>query len=341
MLPYSKLRDAKRASFVDQLPLSSPWAMFVELTNRCNFKCKFCPESIDDYEERVGGISVMSFENFRKICADILDLGRLKVLRFYMLGEPFLHAELPEMIAYAKEHGVAERIEVTSNATAITAKNCQRIIDSGLDYLRVSIYAIDPERHKSITQSEISPDRIRKNVSTLYELRQRLGAAKPFIYVKTINPYDKEEEAAFRNSYKDICDEIEVENPMNWDNPDGVDFLDKAYEKNEVIDRAELFRNPKEVCPFPFYNLVVHSSGDVSVCCVDWEKKTVCGNIYTESLRDIWQGKRLREFQRMHIERRRHENEACKNCTFLHITPDNLDSLTSIEQLYPDRTVKK
>ena len=336
MQPYSELRDLKRASLADHLPLASPWALFVELTNRCNFKCKFCPESIEDYAERVGGISNMSFDNFRKICADIRELGRLKVLRFYMLGEPFLHKDLPEMIAYAKQQELADRIEVTSNATAITQKNQQRIIDSGLDYLRVSIYAIDPERHRSITQSEISPDYIRNNVRSLFELRNSTGKATPFIYVKTINPYDKDEENAFRNSYSDICDELEVENPMNWDNPDGVDFLDNVYEKNDELDRASLFRNRKEVCPFPFYNLVIHSSGDVSVCCVDWEKKTVCGNIFQESLTEIWHGKRLREFQRMQIERRRHENEACRNCTFLHITPDNIDSITDIRQIYPE-----
>lgn len=308
--------------------------MFIELTNRCNFRCKFCPESITDYEERVGGIFALTFDQFRKICSDILALGQLKVLRFYMMGEPFLHKDLPEMIAYAKHAQVAERIEVTSNGTAITEKTSARILDSQLDYLRVSIYAMDPVRHKVITQSEITPERIRNNIATLYEMRKKSGKTSPFIYVKMINPFDQEEEKRLFDTYKDISDEISIEKPMNWDNPDGVDFLDNVYDKE--IDRAKLFPYPKEVCPFPFYNLVVHSSGDVSVCCVDWEKKTVCGNIFQQSLKDIWTGPKLLAFQRMQIERRKHENEACRNCTFLHTSPDNIDEIIDFEQLYPN-----
>lgn len=341
MLPYSKLRDAKRNSFASQLPLAGPWAMFLEMTNRCNFKCKFCPESLEDYSERVGGITSLTFKDFQKICADVVELGKLKVLRFYMLGEPFLHKELPDWVAYAKENGVAERVEITSNATALTPANADKILKSGLDYLRVSIYAIDPTRHRSITQSNISPDHIRANIQYLWNAKKNSNAESPFIYVKMINPFDKEEEAAFRASYTDICDEIVVEQPMNWDNQEGHDFLETAYENTEEpVDKNGIFKYPKQVCPFPFYTLVVHSSGDVSVCCVDWERKTVCGNVFNESLKDIWHGDRLREFQRMHIERRRHENSACKNCTFLFTSPDNIDEITSIKTLYPEHRDK-
>jgi radical SAM protein with 4Fe4S-binding SPASM domain len=345
MQAYSQLRDQKRNSLAAQLPLAHPWSMFIELTNRCNFKCTFCPESIEDYADRVGGISAMTFDHFRKICADVVDLGQLKVLRLYMLGEPFLHKDLPDMVAYAKENRVAERIEVTSNGTALTPKTCERVIKSGLDYLRISIYAMNPERHRTITQSQISPDQIKNNVRTLYEMRQKQGSPTPFLYVKMINPFDQTEEESFINSYKDICDEVIIEQPMNWDDPDEFDFLNKTYEKNEKFekfDRDSLLRDHKQVCPFPFYSLVVHSSGDVSVCCVDWEKKTVCGNIFKESLREIWNGERLREFRRMHIERRKHENDACRNCTFLNSSyaPDNIDEITDFNKLYPDQAAK-
>jgi radical SAM protein with 4Fe4S-binding SPASM domain len=288
---------------------------------------------MEDYAERAGGISTLSFTQFRKVCADILDLGRLKVLRFYMLGEPFLHNELPDFIGYAKAQNVAERVEVTSNATALTSKNSQRILDSGLDYLRLSIYAIDPVRHKSITQSDIAPMAIRKNVQILYQMRNSAGLKKPLIYAKMIDPFDPEEERRFVEEYHDITDEVAIEQPMNWDDPDGVDFLENVYGSH--VKREKLFQYKKEVCTFPFYTLVIHSSGDVSVCCVDWEKKTVCGNIFRETLKEIWTGAKLLAFQRMQIERRKHENEACRNCTFLYTTPDNIDEITRLDALYP------
>jgi len=82
---------------------------------------------------------------------------------------------------------------------------------------------------------------------------------------------------------------------------------------------------PKAVCPFPFYSLVIKADGDVVACCVDWNKKTKIGSIKLESLGEIWKGEALREFRRMHLERRRHENESCRHCTHLNSLPDNLD----------------
>lgn len=336
MQPYSELRDFKRKPLVEQLPLVAPLALFVELTNRCNFKCKFCPESIENYSELVGGITSISFAQFQKICDEVLEIGRLKVLRFYMLGEPFLYKELPDVITYAKARNVADRIEVTSNATALTPQNCERIVQSGLDYLRISVYSVKSERHKDVTQSNITPAHIRNNIKTLYETRERMSATTPFIYVKMIDPFDPEESSLFLEQYAGIADEVVLEQPMNWNDPAEADFLTNVYGEKESEERDAFFRFKKEVCPFPFFNLIIHSSGHVSVCCVDWEKKTSVGNIFEQSLKEIWNGQPLRDFQRMQIERRRSENEACRNCTFLFTHPDNLDSLTSIKQLYPD-----
>jgi MoaA/NifB/PqqE/SkfB family radical SAM enzyme len=137
-----------RTDLASKLPLVAPYAMFVEFTNRCNFRCTFCPESLEDYADRVGGNHVMSEVLFHRLCNEILDLGRLRVMRFHMLGEPLLHKRAPAMIAHAVRLGVADRTELTTNGTVITDDVADALVTSGLDYLRVSVYAMDPERHR-------------------------------------------------------------------------------------------------------------------------------------------------------------------------------------------------
>ena len=46
----------------------------------------------------------------------------------------------------------------------------------------------------------------------------------------------------------------------------------------------------KKTCPFPFYTLAIHSNLKVSVCCVDWNKKTVVGDPKINTLKEIWTG---------------------------------------------------
>jgi hypothetical protein len=67
------------------------------------------------------------------------------------------------------------------------------------------------------------------------------------------------------------------------------------------------------------------------VCCVDWAKEAVVGDLKTETLAEVWRGAALRDFQLAHLEGRKSELAACKNCTFLHTMPDNLEDLSAEE----------
>jgi radical SAM protein with 4Fe4S-binding SPASM domain len=105
-------------------------------------------------------------------------------------------------------------------------------------------------------------------------------------------------------------------------------LLDDVYAEKADAARNRNKVGAREVCPLPFYQPAVHADGTVSMCCVDWNKKTAVGNIFEQSLSEIWHGDKVRAFQTMHIERRSHENEACRNCTYFHDQPDNIDDLT-------------
>ena len=333
--PYSQLRNFGRPSLAPSLPLPLPLGMFIEPTNQCNFKCRFCPESFSDYNEIVGGRAHMDFSFYEEIVRQIKAIGRLKVLRFYMLGEPLLHPDLVRMIKLAVDEGITERTELTTNATALTAEKSRQLLDSGLDYLRVSIYAADQKRNEHVTQSKIPITRIYENVKTFRKLRDEAGQTKPFLYVKMIDSCSGAENDAFLGMYRDIADECVLEKPMNWNGYENRDLLESAYqgdEEKKALHNAELFPFRKQVCPFPFYTMVVNANGDVTACCVDWNKKTCVGNLKEASLGDIWNGAAFREFRRMHLENRRHENESCRNCTYLFTNPDNLDGLSPEEQ---------
>ena len=333
--PYSQLRNFERPSLAPSLPLALPLGMFIEPTNVCNFKCRFCPESFADYKEIVGGRADMEFSFYEQIVAQIKSMGRLKVLRFYMLGEPLLHPELVRMIKLAVDEGITERTELTTNATALTAEKSRQLLESGLDYLRVSIYAAEQKRNEQVTQSKIPITRIFENVKTFRQLRDAAGKTHPFLYVKMIDSGSEEENQAFLAMYRDIADECILEKPMNWNGYENRDLLESAYGQEgeeKLKEKTELFPFQKQVCPFPFYTMVVNANGDVTACCVDWNKNTCVGNLKNASVAEIWNGHAFREFRRMHLENRRHENASCRNCTYLFTSPDNLDNLPPEER---------
>jgi radical SAM protein with 4Fe4S-binding SPASM domain len=326
---YSLLRAQPRVSLRDTVPLRAPFALYVEPTNICNFKCVYCPESFSDFEERSGGLHRLDLGAFERISDQVLELGGVKTLNLYMMGEPFVNKNLADFIRIAKRKKIADRVIITSNGSLLTEDASRRVIEAGLDFLRISIYGGDSEPFARKTQSKIPLDRVHRNVARFKALRDEMKGST-FLYVKMIDSGDAAENQHFLDLFSPIADEIVLEPVMNWNDPEEGNL---AQVDREAMLQTALFQKKKNVCPFPFYTLVVHSDLRVSVCCVDWAKETVVGDLKTQTLAEVWRGERLREFQLAHLDRRRSEISACRNCTFLHTAPDNLDDLSAGEFL--------
>ncbi len=323
--PYSSLRGQTRIDLVQTIPLSGPLTVYVEPTNICNFKCVYCPESFDNYKAIAGGHFQLSLDDFKIVARQIKDLATVKTLNFYMMGEPFVNKQLTQFVSIAKSEAIAEKVIVTSNGTLVKPPIYQALCDSHLDYLRVSVYGGTENTHMSNTQSSFRLSQIKDNILGLKRFRDSRGQGHPFIYIKMIESPQDDENRRFTQLFSEAGDEVFIEPVMNWNDPEEGDLSGQG--KDTPMTR-EYFSATKAVCPFPFYTLVIHSDLKVSVCCVDWNKQTVVGDLRNESLGEIWKGDKLRTFQLRHLQRRRHELAGCKNCTYLHTAPDNIDSLS-------------
>ena len=334
LLPYSRLRMTNRQNLAEILPLDYPFTLFVDPSSACNFRCRQCPQFFDDFRALHGHWGMMSLGLYQKIVRDLhawatsIDAAsppKIKSLNLYGYGEPLLNKKIGTMLKMARDAGVAERITITTNGSHLPADVARELVQNGLTYLRVSIYSVVPERHQRLTNSRIGTEEILQNVLRLKNIRDEMGSRLPFIHVKMLDSLT-EENHAFRDMYKNVADETLVEGAMNWNDPARQDLIGNYYGE-AAIDRPRLFPHVKQVCPQPFYCMMIAADGDVSTCCVDWNKKTKVGNAKDTHLRDIWCGAALKDFRRMHLARRKCENEACDRCTYLYTLPDNLDSI--------------
>jgi len=309
MEKYTELRQG-RVSLADAIPLPKPFTLLVEPTSICNFSCVQCFHSRKEFHGFLPR-GFLDYEDFRKILADLKSWkgAKLKVIRFIGFGEPMLHRRLGDMLIDARAADVADRLEITSNCSALTPELSRKLVEAQLDYLRVSIYAAEQERHRKITQSDISISRIHENVRQLREIRGEND--RPFIYIKMLDSFDDEENQRFYKMYEDIADEIALEQPHSW-----LNAKDKSAEE-------------RIVCAQPFKMMSLHFNGDVIMCDPDWQGNTCMGNAFSEGLENIWKGHRLLDFQKLQLEGRRKENKSCKNCSFLngHYVMDDIDSL--------------
>lgn len=305
MIPYTKLRKSPRLSLAEAIPLDAPLTIYVEPTNRCNLSCDFCPQSLEDYEDRTGKRQDMPIDLWRKIM-DEIRIMEIKSLKLYFFGEPLLHPDIVEMVSIAKT--VCERVELTTNGMALSVKTATGLLGV-LDYLRVSIY---PDvKH---------PEHVVRNVARLWDLREGLHHSNPYICAKV---FSQAEADSIRPFYENIVDEIAVE---------GLHTIG-----SEFVQISQQAKDDRKACPYPFYNLVVKSNGDVVPCCVAWEDSLVVGNVREETLLEIWRGDKLARIHRLHLEGRRGELAACAKCDTLFNSPDNVDGLSVKE--YENRRI--
>ena len=125
----------------------------VSVTDRCNFRCRYCmPREHFDQEHRyLPRAEILSFEEIARVVSSLTPLG-LRKLRLTG-GEPLLRSELHKLVALLRREPELE-IALTTNGSLL-AKQARALHDAGLHRLTVSLDSLSPEVFARMTDSEL------------------------------------------------------------------------------------------------------------------------------------------------------------------------------------------
>jgi len=125
----------------------------VSVTDRCNFRCRYCmPREHFDHEHRyLPRAEILSFEEIARVVAGLVPLGLRKVR--LTGGEPLLRSELHKLVALLRAHSGLE-LALTTNGSLL-AKHARALRDAGLDRLTVSLDSLSPEVFARMTDSDL------------------------------------------------------------------------------------------------------------------------------------------------------------------------------------------
>jgi MoaA/NifB/PqqE/SkfB family radical SAM enzyme len=257
----------------DEAPL--PEIVQIESTNICNAKCVFCPR--DDMERRQG---IMDMALFRKIVDECVELG-IPHVRMHNYGEPFVDRSLVDKVRYAKQKGVAQ-VGMISNGSLITEGAARGIIDAGLDAINISVDASGKETFER-TRLGLKYDKVIGNVERLLALREAAGSTRPKLILSFVRQNNSEDERAFIEHWRTRADKIHITDLHNW-----------AGTLNQQS-------NVTYPCYRPWLTFTVLWDGRVSLCCADFDGRTILGDLRTTSIREIWSSETYRAVRREHL----------------------------------------
>jgi radical SAM protein with 4Fe4S-binding SPASM domain len=297
-LNYRKIfEDASSFKKIQKFPIH----LDIELDNVCNYACTFCPIGQPDNElnDYYRSIKKLDKEKVFQILDEAKSIG-VKSIQFNLVNEPLSHKNIFIILEYATKLKFDDLFFI-SNGYLLNEKNSINVLNSGLKKIMFSLDAFSAETYKERRLKNHKPanyEKVIKNVLNFLELKKKYKKKFPLVRVSFIvMESNKHEVEAFKNFWKEKVDAIHFQKL--------IDYTDSNIVSDSVIDNQ---------CNMPMFRLSIKSDGNVKPCCVGYGENINLGNIYNETLYSIWNSKFMKDFQKIHLEKKAYKNEVCKKC---------------------------
>src|SRR5437660_8068744 len=317
-----------------------PVCLYLETTNRCNLLCTTCPRTFEALEPPAD----MSWELFTRIVDQFPRIARVVL---HGVGEPMMVPALPRMIRYLKDRG--SYVLFNTNGTLLTRRKGQELIDSGLDELRVSLDAAEPEAFKQVRGRDMF-GRIVRDVRGFPAMQREVGAERPRVSLWLTG---LKETVAQLNDFVRLAQQIDVAEVylqrlvyfpegQGLARPESALFAGGDDEEGRLVREAEALAGslgisfnasgatdpaasltpqdearPWSLCRRPWTLMYFTAHGRAIPCCVapfsmrGYDSFTL-GDATQPSLSEIWNGPRYQAFRGALLSAQ--PPPACANC---------------------------
>jgi len=307
------------------------YEMFVELVNKCNFRCSFCPQG--DLQRVAGS---MDFGLATKIVRDLAAMGHHHPIRCHLLGEPLLYRRFFDFVNMAHDHG--QQVNLTTNGSLFHAPTVEKIFESRLDELLISLNTPEEETYLAQRGSGVPFQRYVDGIARMVAEVARRGpppATRINVLFEFSRKDDPEELARLRNILALWGDVVRGAGIRNVPGPESLDRIAAPYttliplapgldlQFNNYHSWGEGRVGGGHFCVFPWKQLAILTDGQATACCVDAEGEIHLGDARTQTIEEIWNGPRL-ERLRANFLRESAVEPRCQRCDVCHVKRDYL-----------------
>lgn len=265
----------------------------IQLINRCQLKCKWCARSwLDEETLEKRESEYMDYDTFRMIVDKCLDYGITHFDLTPTMGDVLLDTSLFQKLNYLTMRTRCKKFFFTTNLIGlpITIPMVHKLLNYEKLHLGVSVYGHCSNTYFNNTNKDLYNCFVTK-LQTLFKCYDKDGASLEF-FIRYPIKFENMPEGILKNVlrlfnsrfYNAKINEHEQYN-YNWGGliPYGsFDTLLGPIQKHGV-------------CPTARRGTILHN-GDFALCYMnDAYKSTVIGNIFNESLEDIYNGEMYRK----------------------------------------------
>ena len=271
-----------------------------ELSSRCNERCIHC--YIPNSKKNVG--IDMPLNKFKEIIDEYSSMGGISVA--LSGGEVFLHKNMIEILRYCRKKDL--KITILTNLTILTDEHIKVLKEVDVSFIQTSLYSMKSEIHDSITTVKGSFYKTKNSIERLVANDIPVQISCPTMKA---NYRDYKDVLLYAQSLKIKAQtdfiimaraDLDKENLANRLTLEETEYLlrdimkyDPKYRdmslylrprSDEILLNYDNFVN-EPLCGVGYDNCCITANGDVYPC-AGWQNY-VLGNVYRQSLRDIWE----------------------------------------------------
>jgi radical SAM protein with 4Fe4S-binding SPASM domain len=310
--------------------LKLPRELYLEVTNRCNLRCRACILYRRSWEPPRD----MIYDELIRITDQFPELERVAL---HGIGEPLLNQELPAMIRHLKNRNVF--VLFNSNGILLDEKQQRKLIGAGLDELRISLDAATPQGYKIMRNSD-KFDQIVNHLQSFVERLRRLGVTRPKIslwYLGTRENINELPEFIRLAAAIGVMD-VYLQRLVYFQDHQGYGtaipentLMDSEDKTRELVSQSQTLAGQLGVdfnasglntplesvrsdsaggsswkkCIRPESLMYITANGNVLPCCIspfstsDYSS-IILGNVFESTLKEIWRGSKYTNFRKIH-----------------------------------------
>jgi len=276
-----------------------PTYLRLEAASICQLKCPACPTPQGVIRDHIGG-TVLHFSTFRRLIDENPRIANVELSNW---GEIFLNRELPRIMAYAFERGVALRADNGVNLNTASDEMLEALVRYKFRSLRCSIDGATPQTY-AIYRKGGDFDAVIANIRRINAYKARYRSMYPYLTWQFIAfAHNAHEIDAARTLATELGMGFWVKLPWN-EQPAAaeanVERIRSEAGAASTDEYRETFGKPymaDEYCRQLWDRPQVHTDGKVLGCCVNYWRDF--GNALDDGLDAILNGERMDHARRM------------------------------------------
>lgn len=296
-----------------------PAHLKIELTNFCNLACPMCPHHL--MRRPVGYMKPALFRRIIDQAAPELEFAYL-----HHLGESLFHGRIGDLIRYGRSRGVA--MGLSTNATYLDLRKGRLLVDSGLDFLVISLDAATPQTYERMRIGGDFATTL-ANVRAFIALARQQKSATQVAVQLIVTEQNRHEIERFASDWAGQV-HVMIKEARDFAGQVPIPLGKKAQAAQPSLTSA-ILKKGDAACRMLWTELTVLWDGRVVPCANVFEHENILGDLNTQTLDEVFNGQAMRALRTAHLEDNVAAIPVCATCSrhrFEHADFVAVDQLT-------------